>query len=437
MLNKVAIKNFRNLEDITISFSKITVLIGANGTGKSGIFHALCALKQTFESDGSPDRLLMVGNEVNLGSRNQVVSRHEDELNIDMSVDFDFKPEFSLGESKTGYVSYRLIDTKLNGKREITSTLGNISGAIGFEAISGSEIIFKNNGNDEIFRISDSRGLSVIGTFDNEDLHLLSNYFGTRMVESFLQSLQYVPVQRGTSQFKTIITPGKPRFINNSQGNIRLARDVMGTIHYDHALTDTISSYMERLFKKGIRPALVENGLGNFSDGTYGYEGDGPGIMGTSEFYDKTISSFAANSGFGLNQILFLFVQLLGSPEGSVVMIEEPEVSLHPVAQRELMDIFIDIANKQNKQIVLTTHSEHLAMASFEAVRTKKLAESELGVYSLEQDEKGKSTATKIDSLEGALKRFLGNDSRMIMWYIEALGKTDKWLKEGVLSEEM
>ena len=434
MLNKIVIKNFRNHSDTTINFSKITLLIGANGTGKSGIFHALCVLKQTFEYEESPDRLRMVGNEVNLGSRNQVVSKHDDEQDIDMSIGFDFESHPSHGTPETGNMTYRVVDTKQYGKRKIISTLGNVSGTIGFDVTNGQDVVFNNNGTDEIFHVNNSSGLSARGAFVSEDLGSRSDYFSTRTVESFLRLLRYVPVQRGTSQFKTRITPGKPQHIVNSQGNAQLTQDVLGTIHYDQELADKISPYMKKLFSKNVRPALVQNGLGNFISGTYGGENDVNSIMGTSTFYDKNVFSFAANSGFGLNQMLFLFVQLLGSPKGSIIMIEEPEVSLHPVAQRKLMDIVIDIVDQQNKQIILTTHSEHLVMALFAAIDSGKLKESELGVYEFEENE-GVGTASKIDSLRGALMKFLGNDSQMILEYVDAFGKHDQWVQDGTVGE--
>ena len=43
-----------------------------------------------------------------------------------------------------------------------------------------------------------------------------------------------------------------------------------------------------------------------------------------------------AHSGFGSQQILPVITQLFCSPVGSIVMIEEPEISLHPEAQVQL-----------------------------------------------------------------------------------------------------
>ena len=40
-IKRVAIKNYRCLEDVHVTFSGITTLIGANGAGKSSVLRAL------------------------------------------------------------------------------------------------------------------------------------------------------------------------------------------------------------------------------------------------------------------------------------------------------------------------------------------------------------------------------------------------------------
>ncbi len=63
--------------------------------------------------------------------------------------------------------------------------------------------------------------------------------------------------------------------------------------------------------------------------------------------------------GFGQSQLLPLIVQAFDAPSGSVLLFEEPEVSLHPGAQRTLLEKFAKFAIEENKQIFLTSHSNY------------------------------------------------------------------------------
>ena len=46
--------------------------------------------------------------------------------------------------------------------------------------------------------------------------------------------------------------------------------------------------------------------------------------------------------------------------QGSLVILEHPEIHLHPRIQSELADLLIDVANAGEIQILVESHSEHL-----------------------------------------------------------------------------
>ena len=64
--------------------------------------------------------------------------------------------------------------------------------------------------------------------------------------------------------------------------------------------------------------------------------------------------------GFGTNALIQLLLQLITSQKGATVLIEEPEIHLHPKAQADLAEVMADTAKVEDKQIIMTTHSEHL-----------------------------------------------------------------------------
>ena len=64
--------------------------------------------------------------------------------------------------------------------------------------------------------------------------------------------------------------------------------------------------------------------------------------------------------GFGVSQILPVITLCYYAPEGSTILIEQPEIHLHPKVQAGLADVFIHATQTRNIQIVLESHSEHL-----------------------------------------------------------------------------
>jgi hypothetical protein len=48
--------------------------------------------------------------------------------------------------------------------------------------------------------------------------------------------------------------------------------------------------------------------------------------------------------------------------EGSTVILEQPEIHLHPLAQASLADVFVYVAEHRGIQVIVESHSEHLLM---------------------------------------------------------------------------
>lgn len=64
--------------------------------------------------------------------------------------------------------------------------------------------------------------------------------------------------------------------------------------------------------------------------------------------------------GFGISQILPALVLLYYVPEGATVILEQPEIHLHPAVQSALADLIITVVKSRRVQVILESHSEHL-----------------------------------------------------------------------------
>jgi predicted ATPase len=81
----------------------------------------------------------------------------------------------------------------------------------------------------------------------------------------------------------------------------------------------------------------------------------------TVEVKDATtgVVTGLADVGFGLSQILPALVQLQLMAEGGTLLVEQPEIHLHPRLQTELGDVLIESVGA-GRQIIVETHSELL-----------------------------------------------------------------------------
>jgi predicted ATPase len=66
--------------------------------------------------------------------------------------------------------------------------------------------------------------------------------------------------------------------------------------------------------------------------------------------------------GFGVSQVLPVLVLAHFAPPGSLLILEQPEIHLHPQVQTELADLFLEAALKRNVQFFIESHSEYLLM---------------------------------------------------------------------------
>lgn len=85
----------------------------------------------------------------------------------------------------------------------------------------------------------------------------------------------------------------------------------------------------------------------------------------------------------------------LGNPEttdsvtlGHIVMVEEPESHLHPLAQSQLAELFAKISAERGVQFIVETHSEHLFRRMQTLIAKQELKPEQAAMYFVERDGK-------------------------------------------------
>ncbi len=96
-----------------------------------------------------------------------------------------------------------------------------------------------------------------------------------------------------------------------------------------------------------------------------------------------------ADIGFGASQTLPIIIQSFYSAPGSMLLIEQPEIHLHPKAQSILGDLFIDAILDSGRTLIIETHSEHILARIRRRIAEKKLSKDDIAIYYFNPTNKG------------------------------------------------
>jgi predicted ATPase len=91
--------------------------------------------------------------------------------------------------------------------------------------------------------------------------------------------------------------------------------------------------------------------------------------------------------GIGVSQVLPVLVQCFYAPANSIIIMEQPEIHLHPSAQAALADVMIDVISSRedgkdrNIQLIIETHSEHFLRRLQRRIAEDKIPQDKVSAY--------------------------------------------------------
>lgn len=151
----------------------------------------------------------------------------------------------------------------------------------------------------------------------------------------------------------------------------------------------------------------------------------GPNETG-SDYLDSELNVVLelALSSSGARQLLTVITELFWAPKASLLMIEEPEISLHPQAQIDVLEMFAEAIKQDKKQIIATTHSLMLLQALGYAVNKGWLERDDIAVYHIEKGKMGTKAKLLPLSKQGYIKGWVPSYTKVEKQLLREWAKT-------------
>jgi predicted ATPase len=322
MLSRLELKHFKCFELLKLPLGRLTLLSGSNASGKSSVLQALVLLHQTMKEHEWSTRLLLNGSELQMGTVTDVVDK------------VTGRRGFSVG----------IVDDE----RLVKWTL-----EVESRADMSAQIVCVD--------------VDDVSTRDPDALHFLFPLELSLEDEDLtrrLRRLCYLTAERvGPREVYPLEDPSSTQVVGPR------GESAVSLLHWGRD-----ERVLDQLLLPDTTPTRlrqVEIRMQEFFPGCSLDVQQIPGANGVTmglRTSDATGFHRPIHVGFGLTQVLPVVVAALSAQPGDLLLIENPEVHLHPAGQA-LMGGFLSSVAAAGIQVVLETHSDHVLNGVRRAVK--------------------------------------------------------------------
>ena len=403
-ITKIAVKGFKSIaEECTIDIRPLTILAGANSSGKSSIMQPLLMLKQTLEAPYDPGPLLIDGPNVQFTEATQFLSSLSDEKQMDhfqMRIETHVSDVFDSVETifRKGQDEIEIVEMTVERKLEAPSpfmcfTLSPDMSPEEIELITNQPLIPELSSDEipEELRWLEEFRLQFRQKFLPEDKHRVrrsrcflrlvspDDYKVFDITSNLSHSIRdsiHIPGLRGNPERTYKMTGTGPRYPG------RFDNYVAGVIHEWQAKKNK----RLKLVAAALRVLKLAGGVGTEKIGDARVELQVGRLPHTS--FDEADMVSIADVGFGVSQVLPVVVALNVARSEQLVYLEQPELHLHPRAQVALARVLASAA-KRGVRVVIETHSSLLLLGVQTLVAEGKLSPELIKLHWFTRNEEG------------------------------------------------
>lgn len=387
MLIHLKLDNFKIWKSTgPMRLAPVTLLLGTNSSGKSSLIQSLLLIRQTVRGDdpnldlnlGNPDG----GDSVTLGQFRDVLCRHGDGARI--GIEFRWSESGAAADSTLFNARYRAGSA---GSAELDSLRLGRDGQ-GFSVLRRKPGIYRlqladerrSHGQSAEFRPQRSFALAPAALARLGAAAERIRDVGPALLDELGRIIYLGPVRR-LAQRDYVWRGRMPATIGDdgakavdaliASGVAALAAKRRGKpLPAEAALIADTGAWLKRM---DLADALSVRPLG----GSTRYE-----LIVERQGELTNLKDV----GVGVSQVLPVIVAALYAAPGHIVLIEEPESHLHPLAESLLAELFARVSRERRVQFIAETHSEHLFRRMQTLMARQQIKHDQVAMYFVERD---------------------------------------------------
>lgn len=350
MINRLELELFKCFKTLKLPVEPLTFLSGTNASGKSTVLQALVLLHQTILDHEWSTRLQLNGSEIALGTVTDVVDKVHGRREFRFAIvddDCSVRWRFVYGEDKQ-----------------------SMSAAVGSVSVDGSVV---NNPDKLRFLFPEP-----LGTAQN--------------LADRLRKLTYLTAERVGPRDSYPLQDPKATQVVGPRGE-----NAVGLLYQRRDM-----KVLPALVLESETPTLLKQVEARMKEFFPGTALDVQKVAQTNSVVlglrtsDATDFHRPVNVGFGLTQVLPIIVASLAADQGDLLLLENPEVHLHPAGQG-LMGQFLTEVAAAGIQVLVESHSDHVLNGIRRAVKSGRLLANNVALHFFKsRDEDGEQVTTPV-----------------------------------------
>ena len=362
MITELSTQNFKSWQDTgKLQFAPLTGFFGANNSGKTSILQLLLLLKQTVERPPEWNEPLYFGtpgSPVNLVDFDTIIHRHNLTVDLGISVSWKLTEGRRIKGYSTDSLSFSTNIIKNLEQSELrdfdyTFDRGHTFGirwTSQENPVTPRGYLVKPRRYKTIFgdtSVDPFRCYGIVNPAESWDRSQDPFLDLQEAFENLFARVHHLGPRRDDPRHDYTWEESHPKDIGR-RGEKMISALLSGRIR-NHSIDERIMNWLQEL---GLIYSYTLNPTSNTDQD---YE------LLVKQYKDGTEVGLT-DVGFGVSQVLPVLTLCYYAPEGSILILEQPEAHLHPKAQSELADVLIDVVKNRNIQIILESHSEHLLL---------------------------------------------------------------------------